>query len=190
MLGKEGHVLPGGPSAGKAGGGLDILRAGGGDDLAQFDLLLVGEQARLNNHLEQAAPAGFLHGLDLPEEVIPPPVLHPADVDDHVDLVRPVVHSVPGLKALGGGGAVAVGEADDRAHGQLVPHVLPGLPDIAGGDADGGGGVLDSVVAHAPDLLPRRPLGQQGVVHRGQNFAQLHIVPLVSPRKRHIFVYM
>ena len=48
-------------------------------------------------------PAGGLDGPDLGEQVVPPPVLHPAQVDDHIHLAGAVVHGVRGHEALGGG---------------------------------------------------------------------------------------
>ena len=49
VLGEQGHVLTGGAAPAEAGGGLDVVRAGGSNDLAQLDLLLVGEEAALDD---------------------------------------------------------------------------------------------------------------------------------------------
>ncbi|CAN4040397.1 HNH endonuclease, partial [Dysosmobacter welbionis] len=179
VLCKEGHVLPGGAAGAEACGGLDILRAGGGDDLAHLDLLLVCEEAALDDDLQQPALAGGLHGLDLGEQVIPLLILHPAQVDDHVHLLGAVLHGVRGHEALGGGGVIPVGEADHRADGQLSRHILRRLLDIAGRDADAGAAVLHTIVADGPDLLPGGRLGQQSVVALAQNLFHFHLKHLL-----------
>ena len=179
MLGEEGHILPGGSAAAKAGGGLDIVRPGGGDDFAEFDFFLIGEEAALDDDFEELALAGGLDGLDFRQELVPLLVLHPADVDDHVHFLRPVVHGVRCHEAFGGGGVIAVGEADDRADGQLALDILRRLLYIAGGDADAGALVLHSIVADGLDLRPGSSLGQQGVVARSENFLQFHFSVLL-----------
>ena len=164
MLREQSHILTGGTAASEAGGGLDVVRAGGGDDLTHLDLLLVGEEAALNDDLQELALAGGLDGLDLREQVVPLPVLHPADVDDHVHFPGAVLHGVSGHEALGGGGVIAVGETDNGADGQLARHILRRLLHIGGGDAHAGAAVLHAVVADGADLVPGGRLGQQGVV--------------------------
>ena len=49
MLGKQRNVMEGRTAGREAGGGLDVVCAGVGDDLAQLDLLLVGEEAALDD---------------------------------------------------------------------------------------------------------------------------------------------
>ena len=51
MLHHEGNVLAGRTAAGKARGGLDVVGVRIGDDLAELDLLFVGEQAGLDDDL-------------------------------------------------------------------------------------------------------------------------------------------
>ncbi len=179
MLGEEGHVLPGGSAAAEAGGGLDIVRAGGGDDFAHLHFFLIGEEAALDDDLQELPPAGVLDGLDLRQQIIPLPVLHPADVDDHVHFLRAVFHRVCRHEALGRGGVVAVGEADDGADGQLAPDILRRLFHVAGGDADAGALVFHPVVADGLDLLPGGSLGQQGVVALSKDFLQFHFSVLL-----------
>ena len=123
--------------------------------------------------------ASLLHGLDLREQVIPLPVLHPAEVDDHVHLGRAVIHGVRGHEALGGGGVIPVGEADHRADGQLSRHILRRLLDIACRDADAGAAVLHTIVADGLDLLPGGRLGQQSVVALAQNLFHFHLKHLL-----------
>ena len=174
MGGEQLHVVERRAGLGKARGSLDVVRAGVGDALAQGDLFLVGEQAGLDDDFQQLSVAGGLHGGDLLRDLLPQAVLRPADVDDHVHLVRAVRHGVGGHEALGGGGVVAVGEADDGADGQPVPNVLLRLLHVGRGDADGGGVILHTVVADAFDLRPGGGLGQQGVVALGKNVFQFH----------------
>ena len=179
MLGEQGHVLPGGAATAETGGGLDVVRAGGGDDLAQLDLLLVGEEAALDDDLQQLAVAGLLYGLDFREQVLPLPVLHPAEVDDHIHLLRAVIHGVGGHEALGCGGVIAVGEADDGADRQLARHILRRLLHIAGGDAHAGAAVLHAVIADGLDLVPGGRLGQKRVIALAQNVFQFHFKSLL-----------
>ena len=48
---QQAHIVRRGAAGGKAGGGLDVVRAGVGDALAQGDLFLVGEQAGFDDDL-------------------------------------------------------------------------------------------------------------------------------------------
>ena len=171
---EQGHILPGGAAGGEAGGGLDVVRAGLGHQLAQLDLLRLGEQAGFHDHLEDAALAGGFDSLDLGQHLIPPLILHPADVDHHVDLVGAVADGVLGLKDLDGGGRVAVGETDDGADLQLVAHVVRRLLHKGGGNAHGGAAVLQPVVADLLDLGPGRLLFEQSVVAVGQDVLHVH----------------
>ena len=171
---KQFHIVEGGTGLGEARGGFDVVRAGVGDSLAQGDLLLIGQQAGLDNDLQELALAGLLHGGDLIAHLVKESGLGPADVDDHVHFIRAVVHSIGGHEALGGGGIVAIGEADNGTDGQSFAYILLGLPDKAGRDADGSGMVLHSVVADALDVRPGGGLGQQGMVAFGKNFRNFH----------------
>ena len=174
--GEERHVVEGSAGLGEACGGLDIVRAAVRDSLAHGNLLVIGEQAGFDDDLQKLSLAGALHRGDFGGDVVPFGFLGPADVDDHVHLIGSVVHGVGGHEALGGGGVVAVGEADDGADGQFVPHIGFRLLDKGGGDADGGGVVLHAVVADTPDVRPGGGLGQQSVVALGENFTQFHNV--------------
>ena len=169
------HVLTGGPAAAEAGGRLDIVRAGLGDDPAHLDLLRVRQQASLDDDLQQSAVTVTLDGLDLIQHLVVQAVLHPTDVDDHVHLGRAVFHRVGSLEALGGGGVVAVGEADNGADGDLSVHIRRRLLHIAGGDTHAGAAVLDTVVADGLDLIPGGTLCQQRVVHAGEDILQLFV---------------
>ena len=172
MLFEQGHILAGGSAAAEAGRGLDIVRAGLADHAAQLDLLCVGQQARLDDDFQQLAAAMTLDIPDLAEHLVIQAILHPADVDDHVDLGRAVGHGVGRLEALGGGGVVAVGEADDGADGDPAGHIFRRLLHIAGGDADAGAAIFDAVIADGLDLLPGGALREQRVIHAGEDILQ------------------
>ena len=109
---------------------------------------------------------------DLAEHLVIQAILHPADVDDHVDLGRAVGHGVGRLEAFGGGGVVAVGEADDGADGDPAGHIFRRLLHIAGGDADAGAAIFDAVIADGLDLLPGGALREQRVIHAGEDILQ------------------
>ena len=49
MLCKQFHIVECRAAGGEAGGGLDIVRAGIGDDLTHLDLFVIRQQARLDN---------------------------------------------------------------------------------------------------------------------------------------------
>ena len=170
---EQGDILARGAAPAEAGGGLDIVRAGLRHHAAQFDLLGIGEHARLDDDLEELPGAGLLHGSDLGEDVVIQAVLDPADVDDHIDLGRAVFHGVRRLEALGRRGVVAVWEADDRADGDFAVDVLRRAADVARRDADACATVLHAVVADGPDLRPGGGLAQQRVVDAAENILQL-----------------
>ena len=174
VLCKQLHIVEGSASLGKAGGSLDVICAGVGNALAKSDLFLVGQKAGLDDDLQKLAVAGLLNGGDLLGNVAPFAVLCPADVNDHIHLISAVLYGIGGHKALGGSGGIAVGEADDGADGKLVPYIVLGLPDISGRNADGGGAILDAVVANCLNLCPGSSLTQQSVVAFFENIGKFH----------------
>ena len=111
----------------------------------------------------QSAAAGCL---DSPVSASnhPTPVLDPAEVDDHIHLGRTVFHGVRRHEALGRGGVIAVGKADDGTHRQAAPQMLRRLRHIGCGNAHGGAAVVQTVVADGPDFLPGGRLGQDRMV--------------------------
>ena len=163
-------VLARGAARGKAGAGLDEVRAGVRDDAAEAALFVVGEQAALDDDLEDVALGGSAHGGDVLGDGVPVAVLDHGEVDDHVDLVRALGDGVRGLEGLGGGGHVAVGEADDCADGHAAREVFLRARDVAGRYADGGAAVLHGLVAELADLSAARVGAQQGVVAAGKYF--------------------
>ena len=117
--------------------------------------------------------AGDFHGVDLLENLVVLAFLDPAEVDDHVDL--------GGHEALGCGGVIAVGEADDRADGQLAKAVVLLLGNIVRGvvhiglrDADARAAVFDAVVTDLLDVLPGGSLLEEGMVNVLENFLNVH----------------
>jgi len=97
--------------------------------------------------------AGDFHRVDLLKDLVVLALLDPAEVDDHIDLGRAVGDGGLGLHALDAAGRVAVGEADDRADGQLAEAIVLLLGDVVRGvihiglrDADARAAVFDAVV--------------------------------------------
>ena len=164
MLCKEGNVLLGRTCGGEAGGGLDVVGVGLGNDLAHLDLLLLGEEACLDDYLKNLALACRLDCVDLGEDLIVSLVLEVADVDNHVDLVCAVCNSVSGLENLNGCGGISVGEADYRADGKLFTYVVLCSLNEGGRDAYGCGLKLHAIVTDSLDFLPGRALEKEGVV--------------------------
>ncbi len=106
---------------GIAGGGLDVVCARLGNDLGDLCSLVGVKLAGLDDDLKELAVAGGLDSLDLVQNVVIFLVLHPADVDDHVDFVGTVLNCVLGLENLGGGGVGAVGKPITVQMGSLSP---------------------------------------------------------------------
>ena len=177
---KQLHIVEGGTGLGKTGGGLDILRSGVGDALAQGDLFFIGKQAGLDDDLQELSAAGNLHRGDFGGNGIPFSFLGPADVDDHIHLIGAIFHRVGSHKALGFRGIVAVGEANDRADGKLISHIFLRLLHKGCRDAHGSRMVLHSVVADRPDLVPGSRLAQQGMVAFFEDFRNIHINNLLT----------
>ena len=125
--------------------------------------------------------AGDLDGVDLLEDLVVLALLDPAEVDDHVDLGRAVGDGRLSLHALDAAGRVAVGEADDRADGQLAKAVVLLLGNIVCGvihiglrDADARAAVFDAVVTDLLDVLPGGGLLEEGMVNMLENFLNVH----------------
>ena len=133
-------------------------------------LFLVGQQAGLDDDLQELALAVLLDGLDLFEQIVPALILDPADVDDHIDLGRAVLDGSFSLKRLAFGVHSAEGEANDAADRHAARHILDGLLDVAGVDADRRAVVGDGLIAEGPDLGPGCLGLEQGVVDLAQHF--------------------
>ena len=118
----------------------------------------------------EAGHFDVMHGGDVIGDGVPVAVLDHGEVDDHVDLVRALGDGVRSLEGLGGGGHVAVGEADDGADGHAAREVFLRARDVAGRYADGGAAVLHGLVAELADLSAARVGAQQGVVAAGKYF--------------------
>ena len=116
----------------------------------------------------------LLDSLDLFEQIVPALILDPADVDDHIDLIRAVLDGVERFKAFGLCRVIAVRKADDGADRKLVSDIVPRLLHIGSGDADRRGMILHAVVADGLDLGPRRRLGEEGVIDFTENLVQFH----------------
>ncbi len=85
----------------EAGGGLHKVRSGAFGGLACAHNLVVGQGCRLDDDLDQNRRWGRVtNSLDVRLDELPVAILHGAQVDDHVDLVRAVGHSSCGLGGL------------------------------------------------------------------------------------------
>ena len=102
------------------------------------------------------------------------PVLEPADVDHHVDLVGAVGNGVLRLKHLDRRGIVAVGKTDHRADRHPVPQIFLRPSHVGRRDTHAGRPVRQGVVADSANLLPGGRLGQQSVVHPSVYLISLH----------------
>ena len=170
VLGEQLNVVEGRAAGGKTGGRLDEVSTGLGDDVAHLDLLFLGQQAGLDDDLQHLVAHGGLDGGNVIAHIVVLLVFQPADVDDHIDLGRAVLNGSFGLKGLTGGVHSAEGEADDAADRHTARHVLGGLLDIAGIDADRSAVVGDGLVTQGLDLGPGSLGLEQGMVDLAQHF--------------------
>ena len=163
-----------GTCGGETGAGLDVVRTGLADDIAHLFFLFVGQQAGLNDDLEDLIAHSLFHRADILADSIVFFVLQAADVDDHVHLGGTVLNGGLRLKCLGLGIHGAQREADDAAHGDAACHVLHRLLDVAGVDADRSSVVGNGLITEGLDLGPGSLGFQQGMVHMGQNLFTGH----------------
>ena len=70
----------------EAGAGLDVVGTGLAHDVAHLFLFFLGQQAGLNDDLQNLIAHSLLHGTDVLADSIVLLVLQAADVDDHVHL--------------------------------------------------------------------------------------------------------
>lgn len=117
VLAHESDALDGCAASGESGGGLHESGQDHACDLAQLELLILGEQAILEDDL--GGDAGLTADSDdllhLILDVGPVAGLDLGEVDHVIDLVRAVGQCVLGLEDLGGDGGLAEGEADGGA---------------------------------------------------------------------------
>ena len=123
------HVLAGSATAAEAGGGLDELRTGLAYYAAKLDFFLLGEQAGLDDDLQQFITSGRLDGLYFFKHLVEASLADKAQIHHHIYLFRAVFDGVGGFKVLDRGGAVAVGKADNGADGQRALQKLRSCSD-------------------------------------------------------------
>ena len=111
-------VVDGGASRAKASRGLDVVRAHVAADLAEANFLFVVQVAVLEDHLHDrsAVMRRLGHRGDVGRDSVPLAAHRLADVDDHVELGRPVGHGSLGFKDLHRRRMSAVREPDGRTH--------------------------------------------------------------------------
>ena len=170
MLCEQLNVVEGRTAGGEAGRCLDEVGTGLGHDVAHLDLLVVGQQAGLDDDLQHLVAHSSLDGGNVIADVVVLLVLQPADVNDHIDLGRAVLDGCFSLKGLAFGVHSAKGEADDAADRHAARHILDGLLDVAGVDADRRAVVGDGLIAEGADLGPGCLGLEQGVVDLAQHF--------------------
>lgn len=165
VLMHELHVVEGSARSGETGRGLDELCASLRHDLAHPDLLFLGEEAGLDDDLQDVPVAGLVDPADLLLHFVVASIFQEANVDDHVDLRGPVRDGVLRLKDLRRGRAVAVREADDGADRELTIHILCGLLHVGCRDARRRTVVLDAIVEDGLNICPGRGLRKQSMVY-------------------------
>ena len=70
VLGEQGHVLPGGAAPAEAGGGLDLVRAGGCGDLTHLDFFFLCQKAGLDYHFENVFSTSSLDLFDFIKHIV------------------------------------------------------------------------------------------------------------------------
>ena len=177
------HIVKRRAGGGEARRGFDEIRVGLGDDVAHADFLFLGQQTGFNDDLERMARAGRLDRIDFGEHLVVASILEHADVDDHVHLVRAVLHRVGRFKNLRRRRGIARRETDDRTHAHLVRpvlHIRLAPRNIAGRNAHCRRVVLHRVVANLLNLRPGRFGFEQRVIHHRKHFTEFHLVFLLQ----------
>ena len=168
-----------GTGGGEAGAGLDVVRACLADDIAHLFLFLVGQQAGLDDDLQDLVAHRLLHGADVLAHGIVLLVLQATDVDNHIHLGGTILNGSLGFKRLAGGIHGTQREAYHAAYRDAARHILHRLPDVAGVDADGCGVVCNGFVTQLLDLGPGSLRLQQGMIDMGQDLFAVHARPSV-----------
>ena len=169
------HIVEVCACGGEAGAGLDVVRACLADDIAHLFLFLVGQQAGLDDDLQDLVAHRLLHGADVLAHGIVLLVLQAADVDNHIHLGGTILNGSLGFKRLAGGIHGTQREAYHAAYRDAARHILHRLLDVAGVDADGCGVVCNGFVTQGLDLGPGGLRLQQGVIDMGENFFTSHV---------------
>ena len=105
---------------------------------------------------------------------IPAAVIYHGEVYDHIYLVSAVFYCVGSLESLGGGGHVAVGEADNGADPELIADIALCSRNMAGRNAYAGALMLYRLIAQGLYLLRGAIDPQQRVVTHLQNCFNIH----------------
>ena len=165
MLMHELHVIEGCARSGKTGGGLDELCARLRHDLTHLYLLFLCEKAGLDDDLQDVPVAGLVDLADLILYFIVSSIFQKANVDDHVDLRRPVCDGILRLEDLRRGRAVAVREANDGADRESAVDIGCSLLHVGRRDARRRAMVLDAIIEDGLYVCPGRGLREQGVIY-------------------------
>src|SRR5512140_3179524 len=166
-LAHEGDVEDGRTSLRVAGRRLDEVRLRLLREAAGDDLLGVGEEARLDDHLVRGAGlvTGVGDGGDVGTDRVEHPALERPDVDDHVDLAGAVADGAPRLEGLDLARRGTEREADHRGDGDVRAAQVVGRPADPGRvDADGREAMLLRLGAQLVDLGRRRVGPKERVV--------------------------
>ena len=171
---QQAHIVRRGAAGGKAGGGLDIVRTAVGDDAAEHALFLLGQQAALDDNLEDTAAAGLTHGADIGRDIIPAAVLDHGQIDDHIHLVSTIADGLRRLERLDGRSVISVREADDRADAQPVTDIFLRPGNMARRDAHTGAAVAHALIAEGADLRCSGIHTQERMIAAGKNLSKFH----------------
>ncbi len=165
MLCEKTNVLKGGAAPGKSCGSLNVVCSGPGNNFAHLNLLLLREKAGLNNYFQDFPAADRPQRADLLFNQMILLLLEPADVDHHIELVRPVCNGVLRLKFLDLSGHIAVWKADHSADRHFSRQIFACLLYKRRRNAHAGSPVLNRVVANPANLLPDGCLKQQSMIY-------------------------
>ena len=124
MSGKKRDIVKGCTACGKTCGGFDEVRTRFVYYLTHLYLFFIGEQAGFDDNFEYMTRAGSLYGFYLGEQVVISLILEPADIDNHINLVRAVFYCVLCFKAFRCRCGITVGKADNRAYGNLIADIF------------------------------------------------------------------
>ena len=176
MLRKELYIIEGCAARREAGRSLYIVGTGARDYIAHCYLLVLGKQAGFDNDFQYLALARGANRLYLIFDIDGIAGLELTDIYDHVYLIRAVCNGIRCLKDLGGGGVIAVREADDGAYLYPAPDIFFRSFDKRGRDARARCAEFFGIDKYLFDITPPGGDSEQGVVDFFENFSDVHFL--------------
>ena len=176
MLRKELYIIECCAAERKSCRGFYIIRARTGNYLAHCYFFAFGQQAGFDNDFQYLALARGANRLYLILDIDGVAGFEFADIYDHIYLIRAVCNGIFRLEDLGGGGVIAVREADDGAYLHPVSDIFFRSFDKRGRDARARRAEFFGIDKYLFDIAPPGSDPEQGVVDFFENFSDVHFL--------------